>query len=420
MFSSAWRQRGAAIAAGLLLGVGAVAQGRALGQPSCLVLPFANHSGDASLDWMGESFVVALRQALEPTPVEVLSRRERAQARRLVGAPAGVELSHATMIGMAQAADADWVVAGSYDYDGSQLRMTGWVLDLRHEHLEPLIEESGGLQQLETLQAALGEAVRREVAPGTAAAAATAALPLSAYEEYVRARTATGAAAQIADLEVAAHLAPQDGRVLLALGQAYLRAGQDQEALAWLQRVGRETPQAATAQFEAGVAAYRLEDYPKAVELFQGLARRLPLPAVVQDLGLARAGARHETVTGKLDTDFAAEGFRELASVVAEVQQAKERELGPRERVREELQQGQRLQAQGGLEAAAQAYQAVIAQAGREQAAELAAAHAGLGEIWEARHDRAQAEKEAVAALAADPNSARARALQKQLGGLHE
>jgi len=407
--------------AGLLLGVGgAVAQAPGLGSPTCLVLPFANHSGASNLDWMGESFVVALRQALAQTPVAVLSRQEREQARHLVGAPAGVELSHATLIGMAETADAAWLVAGAYDYDGSQLTITGWVLDLRHEHLTRLARESGSLAQLETLQEQLGWAVRQQVAPGVEAESAPVALPLSAYEEYVRARTAATAEAKIQDLEVAVHLAPEDGRVLLALGQAYLAAGQDAEALDWLPRVGPEAPQAAAASFGAGVAAYRLKQYARAEELFQGLARTLPLPAVVNDLGMARAAARHQAVSGKLETDFSAEGFRQLASIVAAVEQAKASELGPEARVRQELQQGQRLQAQGGLEAAAQAYQAVIAQAEAGQTAELAAAHAGLGEIWEARHDRAQAQKEAAAALAADPSSARALALQKRLGDRHE
>jgi hypothetical protein len=385
----------------------------------CLAVPFANRSGDASLNWLGESFIVSLRQSLLSADLAVMTRAERARARQLVGAPGGVALSHATLIRMADAAGARWLVTGWYDYDGETLRAQAEVFDLRREHLTRPPAQSGALTDLETMQANLDAAIRARLAPAAAAAAPPAPLPLPAYEDFVRARLAPEGEAKIALLRTAMGLSPRDSRVALALGRAEWAAGRDADALYWLAAVPAAAAEYPEARFTAGLAAYRLGHFAFAQTCFQALARQLPLPAVMHDLALAQARAHGQPAAGDLQTAFPAAGYRQLARAVAQASRAKWSALPLEQRLDAELQQGARLARQGAWGAAAQAYQAVLAAAPAGSPA-LAAAHAGMAQIWWARRDRAQAAREAQAALALDPANAAALAVRRRLGGSHE
>lgn len=386
---------------------------------TCLILPFENRSGEASLDWIGESFVTALTASLRDGDAAVLNPKEQAQALALAGAPAGMALSHATLIRIADAADADWLVIGWYDYDGSEFRTGAEVFDLRREHLVTITPQRGPLEELESLQDHLGWALRQQLDPGAAAPAAVPPLPLPAYESYTRALLETTPAAKLKDLDVAVHFAPHDARVIFSLGEAYLAAHDEAEALSWLDQVPSSSPDYAQAQFSAGIAAYRLGRYDRAVAYFAGLDAQLPLPAVVADLALARArlAAAGTTPPPALQTEFPADGFRQLVGAVRQFDAAKLETLAPAQQVAFELDEGKRLQAQGGFEAAAKDFQAVIARLGAGPSTQAGAAHAGLAAIALARHDPATAAAEAAAALAADPDNAEAQTLQKQLAG---
>lgn len=398
---------------------------------SCVVTAFENRSGNPSLDWIGESFRIAFSEALRGSPAAVLDRQEWERALQLGGVPEGESVSHATLIRLAESADARWLVLGWYDYDGETLRAEASLLDLQREHLIPLTPVAGPLDQLESLQARLGQSLRQELGGGVAPAPATP-LPLPAYENYVRALLASSPADRLEDLKIAAHLAPGDGRIALLLGQTYLQAGDnpanDASALQCLSAVPATSPDYLQAQFFAGVAAYRGADYARAAAYFTKVKETLPLPAVVADLALAQSqlAAGANAAAGSpaappppLQTDFPADGFRQLEGVVAQFDAAKASALPPGQQIAFELREGERLSAQGGYDAAIKDFQAALALLGPAPAPpspQAAEAHVGLARIWLARHDAAQAGAEVRAALAADPGNAQAASLARQLG----
>lgn len=393
----------------------------------CLVLPFPNRSGDPSLDWLGESFVVGLRTAMARSSVTVLSHDERARALALLGVPAGAELSLASQMRLAKAADARWLVVGWYDYDGETLTAGASLVDLEREHLTALAAQSGPLTELESMQARLGWAVQNEVEPGAPAAAPGAAavsMPLSAYEEFTRARLAATPAERIQRLLTAAHLAPQSGRVLLALGEAYAANHQTAPALEWLEKVPPSAPERLEAAFQAGVAAYTLGQTQKAADLWRSVAQQLPLPAVMNNLAVAEkilaAGPSHPEPEGQIETAFPADEYHQLARAVGEYAAQKSETVPPEARAAYEVQAGDKLRAQGALTAAADAYQRALAACQPGQDQQRAAAHVGLASIAYARQDLALAGREVAAALAAAPDSAAAKALQAKLGSGHE
>lgn len=384
---------------------------------TCLAVPFENRSSQSGLDWIGESFVLSLREGLASDGIHVLTQAERDQARTLVGAPAGVPLSHATLMRMGGAADAAWMVTGWYDYDGTEFTTAAALFDLKHEHLIEIAEQRGALADLEDIQGRLSWAVLKQESGGAAeppAEADAAAIPLAAYENLVRAQLAPAGSMRRAYLETAYHLAPKDARVALALGQAAAAGGDNLRAANVLLQVAARTAQYPEAQFDAALAEYRLGNFEKAASILQELSHRLPLPAVEDDLELAQAGARHQPSTQPLETDFPVAAFRQLEQISGSTGAASAG-LTPQARALENLRQGERLEAAGALEAAAQAFQAVLAVSPVPDAASIAAAHAGLGEIWYARHDAVRAAQEARAALAADSTNQQAKALLRKL-----
>jgi tetratricopeptide (TPR) repeat protein len=280
---------------------------------------------------------------------------------------------------------------------------------------------------LETVQARLAWAVRQQVDPAAAApeAAPTPTLPLRAYESYVRAELAASNAARLNDLDVAFHFAPHDARILLALGEAELGVQHNPEALKALLQVPAASPEYPEAQFNAGLAAFRMRQFPQAESIFSGLEAHWPLPSVMADLALAKAGVAAPNgsaapAPAALKADFPLESFLQLQRTVASFNAAKLQALAPAERVASELDQGQRLLAQKAWDAAAQNFQRVLNQGSAATAVEAGAAHAGLAAVWMARHNSTEAAAEAAAALNSDPNNAAAQALQAQRGSKHE
>ncbi|MGH9484379.1 MAG: hypothetical protein ACRD1F_04930 [Terriglobales bacterium] len=386
----------------------------------CLVLPFTNRSGNANLDWMGESFVVAFRQGLRGSGITVLDRADRRHARDLLGAPAGVILSHASLMRLAREADARWLVLGWFDDDGEQLSASASLIDLQREHLVHLTTPAEPERSLQDLEASLGSALRQRLDPGaTGQPAPHPPMPLSAYEDYVRSRLAPTAADQVQLLRVAAQLAPTDNRILLALGQAYFRDVMDAPAASVLEKIPASAPEYPEAVFTSGLAEYGLGHYSKAIALWRLLEKNLPLPAVVHNLAVAQAAAAGSQKPGALALSFPLEQFLQLQRAVASFAARKLAPMSPRQKVDYELQTGEHLFQHAAWAAAADAFQKVVALAaslpGPDQAHPLGAAHAGLAAIWYARHDNVQAAREAAAALAADPTNAQAQQLQRKL-----
>ncbi len=387
----------------------------------CLVIPFRNRSGDTNLGWMGESFVVAFRRALRGAGLMVLTRADRLRARAILGAPEGVDLSHASLMRLAQDADARWLVLGSFDYDGEQLSATAALVDLQREHLVDLAPVKGPLRSLQALEATLGWSLRQQVDPVAVTLPKPApdpAMPISAYEDFVRSGLATKPSDQVQLLRVAEQLAPNDDRILLALGQAYFRAVMDAPAASELEKIPASSPDYPQAAFTAGLAEYGLGHYAKAMQQWQEVEKTLPLPAVVHNLAITKAAAQGNPHPGALETEFPAEEFLQLQHVVTRFDANKLAGMSASEQVRYELQTGERLLDQGGWAAAADAFQKVIALAAAGAAPQpqaLGTAHAGLAAIWYARHDSVRAAKEAAAALAADPKNAQAQQLEQKL-----
>jgi tetratricopeptide (TPR) repeat protein/TolB-like protein len=276
-----------------LSGTGA-AQGAAAAGRTLVVVPFENQSQSPGLEWIGEAFPEILEERLNSPNLYVVPREDRVRAYDRVGIPNGIHPTRATLYRMAEQMDVDYVVLGSYSFDGRMFTTTAQVLDLGHTRLLPAVTESGPLLELIDVQTALAWDVMHSLQPELTIAreafkATAPPVRLDAFENYVRGIVAPSAPEQIRRLREAVRLNPDYPEALLRLGMTYFHERQYDQAVSWLGRVPVSDPHATQANFYLGLAACSQGDYDRAESAFNLVASRLPLTEVYNNLGVVAA-----------------------------------------------------------------------------------------------------------------------------------
>lgn len=259
-----------------------------------LVLPFENHSTAPGLDWVSEAFPEVLSNRFSRSPLFVLSREDRLSAFDHLGIPTSARPSRATVYEVAQAMDADYVLIGNFTYDGKTLTAHAHVMDMARLRLSPEVTESGPLTDLIRVQTSLAWDVLDQLkrAPASGKAQFLAQFPpirLDALENYVRGMTASGDQEKVKYLKEAASLDPQDASTMLQLGEAYYRMRDYSSAVSWLTKIPKFDAAANEADFYLGLSQFYSGQMQKSEAAFSGLAARLPLTEVYNNLGVVAA-----------------------------------------------------------------------------------------------------------------------------------
>ena len=157
---------------GLVSAVLAAAQAPT-GTATLMVMPFDNHSKISGLDWISEACPEMLSQRMSSPQVYVVNRDDRMFAFDRAGIPAAVHPSRATIFNVAEQMDADYVVLGSYEVDGTTFRVSAQLLDVKKLQLYPPVQSSGPLADFVDLQTSLAWQLLRQMPnpPQTYAAA---------------------------------------------------------------------------------------------------------------------------------------------------------------------------------------------------------------------------------------------------------
>jgi Tfp pilus assembly protein PilF/TolB-like protein len=262
-----------------------------------LVLPFQNNSKVPGLDWIGESFPEVLGPRI--TGFFVIDRQERLNAFDRMGLPANLRLSRATAYEIAQAMEVDYVILGSYAYDGQSFSARAQVLDMEHLHLLQPVIASGSLPALIQVETLLALDLMRILAPTLATSrseflSAQPAPRLDAFENYMRGLVAGSRQEKIARFREAVRLNPGYTQALFQLGKTCYEARDYAVAAGWLERIPGSDPLAREASFYLGISEYYLNQYDRAQNAFDFVASRLPLTEVYNNLGVV-AGRRGQT-----------------------------------------------------------------------------------------------------------------------------
>src|SRR5947199_9756066 len=80
-----------------------------------LVLPFSNGSGNATLDWVGESVSETVREVLASRAIMNHDRDDRQEVSRRLGVRPYAQLTPATVVNIGQTLDTAMVIAAEID-----------------------------------------------------------------------------------------------------------------------------------------------------------------------------------------------------------------------------------------------------------------------------------------------------------------
>jgi len=111
----------------------AVGQG-APGTETVLVLPFDNSTHQPGLEWISEAFPEVLGQRLNTQSLFLISRDDRQYAFDRIGIPVNLHASRATLYQIAAQFDADYILLGSFSYDGQAFTARAQVLGTAGEY----------------------------------------------------------------------------------------------------------------------------------------------------------------------------------------------------------------------------------------------------------------------------------------------
>jgi len=284
------------------IGIGAAAQVHPANPTAktLLVLPFENASKAPGLEWISESFPEVLGQRLRSPALYIVSRDDRNYAFDRAGVPANIHLSRATLYRIAEQMDADYVVLGSYSFDGQAFTALAQLLDMKALRLSPEQKAAGALVKLIDIQTALAwdllRLVHPELLPSRNQYLAAPSIRLDAFESYIRGVIAASRPTKIKYLREAVRLSPDYSLAMLQLGRTYFEGRDYEQAATWFSRVPRSDPAAREASFYLGLSSYYTGDYAMSEEAFAFVASRLPLTEVYNNLGVAagRRGKRSE------------------------------------------------------------------------------------------------------------------------------
>jgi tetratricopeptide (TPR) repeat protein len=271
-----------------------------------VVLPFANQSKDAGLHWMGESFAEVLEDRLKWPQLNVLGRDERLLAFDRIGIPYSSSLSQASLIKIGQELDSDILVLGNFDSDGTQLKATASILDLRKNVLKARLEEKVPLDRFQEACGRLAWKILAQFDPTfplslNAFLEKFPVVPNVALENYVRGLIESDRAKQIRFFRQADKEYTNYSKAIYQLGRLYHQERDYPTSTLWLQRLLKLEGDMPEASFLIGLNHLYLKNFDKAVSEFDRLSRAIPSSKMYTNLAIALS------LTGSKEA--ASEGF---------------------------------------------------------------------------------------------------------------
>jgi len=266
---------------------------------SLAILPFHNASGDTSLDWLGGSLVEMLRTDVgQSANLHTVSPDRLHQILNDLRISPGTEIDPPTLKRIAEFTNADRVVWGQYVKLGDEIRVDATLEDLKSQHRTPLKVEAAGEKALLGTVDQLARSIQENLTLAPAAVQelkASAFTPSSKSVEALRdytqglelARQGNHLEAE-KQFEAAVKVDPNFALAYAKLSQTYANLGYDKQAEQNSSKavdLSNDLPPAEKYWIQATNARIT-NNYPKAIEAYENLARLLPDDPQVQfDLG---------------------------------------------------------------------------------------------------------------------------------------
>lgn len=264
-----------------------------------LVLPFENRTGQASLDWMQEAAAELLNSRFKSAGFAPLDRADRIYALDHLGLPDDFDPSRATAIKLAQTLDANYIVVGSFSMKNGDLVAEAQLVNVPELHMTEPVTTHGKLTEMIGIFDSLAWKLTRQIDPkfrvaqGTFIAAGKG-MRLDAFEQYIRGITAPLQSERLTHLQRAVKLSPSFSPAWMALGREEYGTQNYKKAAEAFAKVDPLGPNALAAGFYRGLSLLFSKDYAGAEKAFAGVARVLPLAAVLNNEGVAVSRQGHD------------------------------------------------------------------------------------------------------------------------------
>lgn len=287
----------------VLLGMG---RGSAVAADRIVVMPFENRSQMGEYNWIRESFPIIVSEVLDAPGIYVLSTGERNLAFDRLRLSPNDLLTRASMIRVAEAAQANLALIGEFDIggekDGVTIAVTARLVETTEGRLvaNKVFNFSGPLSNLQQIQGQLAWNIlylRNPSLPYTKdqfVRKATSAPPL-AYQSYVKAvQTADQKLREsflrraIQEFENSGE-AGHYGAAIHELGMLSYRQANHAEAVKQFKQLDKGDRQYDESLFYIGLAAYRLGNFEEMTLALTTLAQARPMLEVFNNLGVGLA-----------------------------------------------------------------------------------------------------------------------------------
>lgn len=267
-----------------------------------LTLPFENISGRPEYNWVGESFVVLYAELLDNAQMQVLDPAERDLVYEKLGLRASDLLTRAAVIRVAETAQANLALVGTYDIGGENdsisIAITARLIEVRSGRLvgNKVFTRSGLLSDLQAMQGELAWNVlnERNHTAGTSKdqlITTAKAVPPRAYESYVKGFQTRDTKVREMLLRRALQEASNGGsgryaQALYELGMHFYHQRAFVDASEQLRQLESTDPHYFESQFYLGLAAQQSGNTLEAATALERLAEALPLPEAMNNAGV--------------------------------------------------------------------------------------------------------------------------------------
>jgi tetratricopeptide (TPR) repeat protein len=262
---------------------------------SVVILPFNNDSQTQQIYWLGEGFAESLSEELLLRDLYVIQRPERKAAYDALRLPYVGNLSRATMLKIGEGLAADYVVFGSYNLVGKNLKVQAQVIKTSSSKLSAPIQTAGPLEQLYSVQTGLKGGLKNYFASEKFLPLenkqGSAAVPLHAYELYIKGLLEPSDQEKVNFFQRAIQNYPQYSEAIYRLGLSLFRLGRYREANDQLKKITKNGPFKLHVDFLSGLSSYFMKDLSASIQKWGELARTAPTAEVYNNIGIALLGS---------------------------------------------------------------------------------------------------------------------------------
>lgn len=256
-------------------------------RPAVLVVPFTSEGRDPRGYWLREASAIVLTDDLVSAGIPAMSRDERLRAFDSLRVPATAQLSHATVIRVAQVVGASRVIVGSCAIAGDTLTVRARSILIDAGQISSEVVESGPLAEMFDVY----QRVARRIGEGLPQHRPPAAIihpPVAAFEQYVKGLLAEAPSMKLSFLREALRLSPSLVRARLAMWAVYNELGEHQNALAVVRQVTAAEALSRHTSFLASVSLIQLSRFQEAFEALTELSRAGIDGSLLNNLGVVQ------------------------------------------------------------------------------------------------------------------------------------